>query len=99
MTADCNNAFLTANMLLKRFWKLFLTTACAQVNIPNARIEGVLFPNFVRSELDGRDESAELEQGQPRFWNFTGKVSSQYVCTENQDIFFSFSPTSCLNSR
>ena len=44
-------------MLVKRFWKLFLTTTCAQANILNARIEGVLSPNFVRSALNGRDAS------------------------------------------
>ena len=52
-------------MLLKRFWKLFLTTACAQVNIPNAHIEGVLFPNFVCLALDSRNESAVRVRAMP----------------------------------
>jgi hypothetical protein len=47
---EINHALLTASLLLESFCKLlFLTTACPQANIPRERMEGVLFPNLVRS--------------------------------------------------
>ena len=63
------HALLTAGtLLLESFCKLlFLITTCPQVNIPRARIEGVVFPNFVRSAFNGRDFFSELEHCQHLF--------------------------------
>ena len=75
------NALLTAaSLLLGNFCKLlFLITTCPQASIPRARIEGVVFPNFVRSAFNGRDIFSELEHCQHLFWKLTGESVESFL--------------------
>jgi hypothetical protein len=77
---EINHTLLTANLLLESFCKLlFLTTTCPQANIPRAHIEGVVFPNFVRSAFNGGDVFSESEQCQHLFWNLTGERVESFL--------------------
>ena len=52
---------------------LALATTCAQVNLPRARPEQILYLHFTASYFPGRDFYGELERCEHLFWKLTGE--------------------------
>ena len=77
---DVNALLTAATLLLGNFCKLlFLITTCPQASIPRARIEGVVFPNVVRSAFNSRDFFSELGHCQHLFWTLTGESDESFL--------------------
>ena len=82
-------------MLIQCFYKLIVLAAtCAQGNIPNPRIERVLFPDFLRSEFHGRDLFNELQHCQHLFWSLTGESVESFL-----QIIRDISPVVTMQTR
>ena len=64
----------TSGQLFRAFYDLLvLTLTCAQCNIPRARLEGVLYPDFGGSYFPGRNFYHDLVRCEHLFWTLTGE--------------------------
>ena len=52
---------------------LVLTATCAQSNLPRARVEPILYPEFVGSYFPGRDFYNQLLRCKHLMWSLTGE--------------------------
>ena len=92
---EINPLLQSCTMLIQCFYKLIVLAAtCAQGNIPNPRIERVLFPDFLRSEFRGRDLFNELQHCQHLFWSLTGESVESFL-----QIIRDISPVVTMQTR
>jgi hypothetical protein len=69
-----NSLLATVGQLFRAFYDLIaLTATCGQSNIPRARVERILYPDFIGSYFPGRDFYNELVRCEHLFWNLTGE--------------------------
>jgi hypothetical protein len=69
-----NSLLATVGQLFRAFYDLIaLTATCGQSNIPRARVERILYPDFIGSYFPGRDLYNELVRCEHLFWNLTGE--------------------------
>ena len=70
------------NSLLATFTNLghefCLAATCAQVHLPRARAEQILYPHFIASYFAGRDFYSELERCEHLLWNLTGESTQSF---------------------
>lgn len=73
-TEAMNSVLSTFANLGHAFYNILaLATTRAQVNLPRARSEQILYPHFTASYFPGRDFYGELERCEHLFWNLTGE--------------------------
>ena len=73
---------------------LAVAATCAQAGIARPRIEGILFPYFVRSQFYDHDFFNELQQWQHLFWNLTGESVESFL-----QIVRDLSPTVYMQTK
>ena len=74
-----NSLLATFTNLDHEFYNILaLAATCAQVHLPRARAEQILYPHFIASYFAGRDFYSELERCEQLFWNLTGESTQSF---------------------
>ena len=81
-TEAMNSLLATFTHLGHEFHNILAFAAiCAQVHLPRARAEKILYPHFIASYFLGRDFYSDLDRCKHLLWNLTGESTQSFQHT------------------